>query len=45
LGYKGDIVASYKLINFKVSGDERGSLISLEGNKNVPFEIKRVYLA
>lgn len=24
-------------------GDERGSLISLEGNKNIPFAIKRVY--
>ncbi len=32
-----------KLIDFKVMGDERGNLISLEGNKNVPFEIKRVY--
>ena len=30
-------------IEFKSLGDERGSLISLEGNKNVPFEIKRVY--
>lgn len=36
-------MASYKLINFKILGDERGSLISLEGNRNVPFEIKRVY--
>ena len=26
-----------------VMGDERGKLISLEGNKTVPFEIKRVY--
>lgn len=24
-------------------GDERGKLISLEENKNIPFEIKRVY--
>lgn len=24
-------------------GDERGNLIALESNKNVPFEIKRVY--
>lgn len=23
--------------------DSRGSLVSLEGNKNIPFEIKRVY--
>lgn len=33
----------YKLIEMEVFGDERGKLISLEGNKNVPFEIKRVY--
>ena len=32
-----------KLIDFKKSGDDRGSLISLEQNKNIPFEIKRVY--
>jgi len=24
-------------------GDDRGSLISLEGNHNIPFDIKRVY--
>lgn len=34
---------NYKLIEMKVFGDERGKLISLEGMKNVPFEIKRVY--
>lgn len=32
-----------KIINFEIHGDERGSLIALEGNKNIPFEIKRVY--
>ncbi|MGV8002183.1 FdtA/QdtA family cupin domain-containing protein [Photorhabdus temperata subsp. temperata] len=32
-----------KLIDFEILGDERGQLISLEGNKNIPFEIKRVY--
>ena len=31
------------LINFDIKGDERGSLIALENNKNIPFEIKRVY--
>ena len=30
-------------INFDVKGDERGSLIALESNKNIPFDIKRVY--
>ena len=34
---------NYKLIDMKVFGDSRGKLISLEGNRNVPFEIKRVY--
>ena len=32
-----------EIINFDTKGDERGSLISLEENKNVPFDIKRVY--
>ena len=32
-----------KTISFKSLGDERGSLVSLEGNKSVPFDIKRVY--
>ena len=30
-------------IDFKVLGDERGSLVALEGNRNIPFDIKRVY--
>ncbi len=34
---------NFKLLDFQIFGDERGSLISLEGNKNIPFEIKRVY--
>ena len=32
-----------KLIQLNSHGDERGKLISLEGNKNIPFHIKRVY--
>ena len=32
-----------KIINFPSLGDERGSLVSLESHKNIPFEIKRVY--
>lgn len=34
---------NYRLINMQVHGDERGKLVSIEGNKNIPFEIKRVY--
>ena len=33
----------YKLINMKVHGDSRGKLISVEGNRDIPFDIKRVY--
>lgn len=31
------------LIDFPPLGDDRGSLVSLEVNKTVPFDIKRVY--
>ena len=34
---------NYQLLTLNVFGDERGKLISLESNKNIPFEIKRVY--
>ena len=36
-------MTSYKLVDFKTLGDERGSLISIEQGYNAPFEIKRVY--
>ena len=32
-----------KLIPLQAHGDERGSLIALEEENNIPFEIKRVY--
>jgi dTDP-4-dehydrorhamnose 3,5-epimerase-like enzyme len=32
-----------KWVNFKLLGDVRGSLIALESERNIPFEIKRVY--
>jgi len=32
-----------EVIDFNVLGDEKGSLIALEENKNIPFDIKRVY--
>ena len=35
--------ATYKLIELKTLGDERGSLIAIEQGYNAPFEIKRVY--
>lgn len=33
----------YKLIDFKIRGDERGSLVAIEGNIDIPFDIKRVF--
>lgn len=33
----------HKLIDFKIMGDERGSLVALEENNNIPFDIKRVF--
>ncbi len=34
---------NYKLIRMNVIGDERGKLVSIEANKNISFDIKRVY--
>ncbi len=34
---------NYRLIDMQIHGDSRGKLVSLEGMRNVPFEIKRVY--
>lgn len=31
------------LLTFKTMGDGRGQLVALEGGRNVPFEIRRVY--
>ena len=36
-------MTSYKLIDFKTLGDERGSLIAIEEGYNAPFDIKRIY--
>lgn len=32
-----------RIIDFPVIGDERGSLVALEANNHIPFDIKRVY--
>ena len=37
------IFANCHLSDLPVRGDERGSLIAVEGGKQVPFEIARVY--
>ena len=31
------------VLDFKVRGDHTGNLIAIEGGKNIPFDIKRVY--
>lgn len=40
---QGVLNMNYSILDFNVMGDNRGSLISLEENKNIPFDIKRVY--
>ncbi|WP_270693394.1 MULTISPECIES: sugar 3,4-ketoisomerase [unclassified Aeromonas] len=32
-----------KLLDFNILGDERGQLVAIEGNRYIPFDIKRVY--
>ncbi len=33
----------YKIIELPEMGDERGNLVIIEGNQDIPFEIKRVF--
>ncbi|MFF2912162.1 sugar 3,4-ketoisomerase [Paenibacillus sp. NPDC057934] len=37
------IVEKHKIINFKENGDNRGKLVVVEGMKDIPFDIKRVF--
>ncbi len=37
------ILDKCKLYNFKDFGDERGKLVVIEGNTDIPFEIARVF--
>lgn len=32
-----------KLVPLQIHGDDRGSLIALEQDKNIPFKVKRIY--
>ena len=32
-----------QVVNLKELGDNRGGLVALENNNNIPFEVKRVY--
>lgn len=40
---KGPKMSLLQWVDFPPLGDERGSLVALEANKTVPFDIKRVY--
>ena len=32
-----------QVVNLKKLGDDRGGLVALESNKNIPFNVKRIY--
>lgn len=34
---------SFELLNFESLGDDRGLLVALEANREIPFQIKRIY--
>lgn len=38
-----DLKEKCKILNFKDLGDERGKLVVIEGNSDIPFEIKRAF--
>jgi dTDP-4-dehydrorhamnose 3,5-epimerase-like enzyme len=33
----------YKIIKLNINKDERGQLVAIESNRNIPFDIKRVF--
>lgn len=37
------MIEKCKLIEFPQKGDDRGHLVIVEGNRDIPFEIKRVF--
>lgn len=36
-------IKDVRVINFRDFGDERGKLVVIEGNKDIPFDMKRVF--
>ena len=38
-----DLEKKCKILNFNNLGDERGKLVVIEGNQDIPFEIKRTF--
>ncbi len=37
------VIKDVKIIDLDQKGDERGHLVIVEGNKDIPFEIKRIF--
>ena len=37
------MIEKCKMLSFVENGDERGHLVVVEGNRDIPFEIKRVF--
>lgn len=37
------MIEDCRLIEFRQDGDERGYLVIIEGNRDIPFDIKRVF--
>lgn len=37
------MIEKNKLLSFKENGDDRGKLVIIEGYKDVPFDIKRIF--
>lgn len=40
---RGRMIEDCKFIEFPQKGDERGHLVIIEGNQDIPFDIKRVF--
>lgn len=38
-----DIIQKVQTLEFPERGDERGNLVIVEGNQDIPFEIKRIF--
>lgn len=38
-----ELASKYKIIEFKEISDSKGKLVAIEGLKDIPFEIKRIF--
>jgi dTDP-4-dehydrorhamnose 3,5-epimerase-like enzyme len=37
------VIENVKMLSFSENGDERGHLVVVEGSKDIPFDIKRIF--